>query len=584
MKKIFLKSLIDFGKILDMNKLKHCIIGANSKIVKALNLQSNFHMVSHNDIKFYDFSKFDMIWVFSWSTRSITSNLNIIESIPDKKIIFISSQAVMSMSVANQPYNYVNWKKICEDRVLSKAGEVIRIASVNEDQAKNYAEVYAHTNIMELQNYMLQKENVLSGEVIPLFNIKTIDKKNTILFNYRNRLIDYLRINKKFNYLHACFCMFFKVPSYGYSRDCQKLLANKVVIGYGAVGSYALKNRLKMTDKIFVNFEKNIILNNNGFKNTLIGRGKSGLAKLMHGVSTEAYGGLYVKKFVKFFPGLFYIPANVRSQKIRTIKFIGSKWQILCESPSGQQQVYYSNKLILAAGWLENTRLLSCLSECNSKLKFSDDESAFIGSVSVEEAIRSNLIQRSGLFIKHKFGKIVDTSIPCFIEARAIPSEIKLNTNYYDGKGYKIIKIITKFNLKKFNSVIFNKFGFMIYTKNSIELLATYLCEDSIECSVGNGIILSLSRKVLLTEKFLENLNGNIKKGFASYKPSKNVKPLDGIHVVGGSDILKQKRIADLIISKKLLVLGPPNKSKIDPFHTTKRLQESAYHKVMKFD
>ena len=101
------------------------IIGKNSNIIKSIadDLQGH-HIVSHREIDRINIAKYQHIFVFSWSHTDLNQNLILLEKLDLKKVIFVSTIAVMSLLKRNQWSRYPVDKAICEKKVLR---EVVKL-------------------------------------------------------------------------------------------------------------------------------------------------------------------------------------------------------------------------------------------------------------------------------------------------------------------------------------------------------------------------------------------------------------------------------------------------------------------------
>lgn len=562
--------------------MKHLIVGKNSRIVKFLQLPSNFEKISSIDLQFVDFDQYDHVWIFSWSNKCLNDNINLIRLIPIKKIIFVSSHSVHSNSIAKQPYNYVNWKIKCENLVKCGGGKILRIASIDFNIAKFYNNVFAHTKIEDLQNFMINFNSFDKSIIFELFDINISDKEKNYFLRSIIQLTNFLRTHKAINLLHASFFKLSKLYSYGYGRDSQYVLADKLIIGFGAIGSFALNNKITSKDIIIRSDSKNYKINSNGFYRMLIGKTKHGLSELWHGVETYKTDNNRVKKKVAIFPhrpkssfGKRFVEGTVDK-----ISYKKNKWEISVIKNDGNEFKYFSNKLILSAGWLENTRLLSALVSKKLEVKFSDDESMVIGSIALSEAIEHGLVKKVGPFLKNGTGIILDGQGKEFIEARISVITPKQDYDLYYMSTFSVIKqIILSLNFSKINSAFFNKFGWCIKSSKHLDLFLTILAPKSINCIFENGRLIRISKTSLL-KKVFKNLSFKLSRKFTTFKINQGRIIFDGLHVTGGYEFLKYEPLKTYLKNSTLFVLGPPNQNKENAFHTTKRLQLDARQKV----
>ena len=92
--------------------LKKLIIGTNSEIVRKIKAKiNNADYISHLDIFKTNLNIYKSIFVFSWSHNSLLDNVKLINQLPLKKVIFISTVSVLSLQKRSQWNSYPNNKK-----------------------------------------------------------------------------------------------------------------------------------------------------------------------------------------------------------------------------------------------------------------------------------------------------------------------------------------------------------------------------------------------------------------------------------------------------------------------------------------
>ena len=105
--------------------LKKLIIGTNSEIVRKIKAKiNNADYISHLDIFKTNLNIYKSIFVFSWSHNSLLDNVKLINQLPLKKVIFISTVSVLSLQKRSQWNSYPNNKKKIEKIVLNNRGSV----------------------------------------------------------------------------------------------------------------------------------------------------------------------------------------------------------------------------------------------------------------------------------------------------------------------------------------------------------------------------------------------------------------------------------------------------------------------------
>lgn len=561
--------------------MKHCVIGKNSRIVSQLTFKGSVDSYSCCEIMDIDWDKYDLVWLFSWFYTDLEKNIAHIKAIPASKLVFISSQSVSSVQIAPQPFRYVNDKLKCENITLTLGGRVCRLASVDFKTVEGNGELVAFTSLEKLQDFISHSKPETLGSITELYDIVDGNKH---IKNFRiERWIDKLRIFKPINLLHAFASRAFGLKSYGYSRDCQRVLANTAVVGHGAIAGYATQDFVTRKDLTFVSNRNDRILKSKGFRHQVIGLSKFGLGSRWHGVTTYIGNKDFVVKKVDriVFRSSRNIPVNLFKKHVTGISYTNNKFIIIAKNNNGSEAKFYCNKLILGAGWQENIRLLSSLLNGRLETKLTDDESAVIGTISIKEAIEFGLVEKNGPLISFKNGLVVEKG-KAFVEARLPMRSSKEYLNYYTSQFRIVLGLIKSLNVRKLNSAIFNKFGMGLALGNELDIFLTAVAKDSITYKADKGAEVECYRKRSI-ENSIEHFQAICREKFSSFKQKQNITTLDGLHVTGGADILKITTIKKLIDEGILVILGAPGPAKNDPFHTTTKLQKKARQEVEKF-
>ena len=127
-------------------------------------------------------------------------------------------------------------------------------------------------------------------------------------------------------------------------------------------------------------------------------------------------------------------------------------------------------------------------------------------------------------------------------------------------------KIILNFNFSRLNEAFFNKFGFG-FKVNRTDIIAQVLVQNCIVLTKENKLIRERSSK-----SFRANLSLLIHKKFLSFKDYKLKKSIDSQHIIGGSQILKDKKIKWFIAKNKIRIMGSPTNRTLNEFHHTHSL------------
>tara|TARA_B100001027_G_scaffold215828_1_gene190632 strand:+ start:483 stop:2120 length:1638 start_codon:yes stop_codon:yes gene_type:complete len=539
------------------------LIGANSTIVKKIqNNLNGFKKISHKNIKSYKSKDYEKIIIFSWSKSSLEENFKILENIDITKVIFISTTAVMSLKKRKQWNKYPNWKKEIEDYVLKNNGKVLRIGIFDKENAKGLYGYYPYTSSKRLSDYLNNIENINAG-IINCFDIKKGELSN--LKSYYAKFL---------NFVACCFpsLSIFQAPiealvkitgikSYGYTNDSNFFFSNKVLIGNGCLGSeYSKKYTV---DRIFTSHKKDIKLNKNGFKDTLVGYYKNGLAKFWHGVSIERNDGFLQKKVPIFVDRAFTLKRKINFH-ITKINFGENFCELEGINNLNEIKTFYAEKIVLGAGPIENTSLLNQFED--SKITFDDHELLFIGTISLEQAVKEEYVKKLGPFIFP--GKVAlgsNSGIRFLIDPRPY-NKIKFTENIYADSSLNIIKkLILKFSFSSLNEAFFNKFGIALKTYR-ISLNIQMVAEDCIEF-VGNEL-----KRDRINNNKIENIKIFFSKKIKSFIPEDS-HSFDGQHIIGGRQLVSNKKIIKLISSGKLEILGSPCDIRLTELHHTEILK-----------
>ena len=248
----------------------YLVVGKNSKIVKDIaKFLPKFEFVSHKNILSVDEKRYERIFVFSWSNLSQKDNKNLIGIFDCQKIIFISTIAVLACARRSQWANYPNWKLDIETQILNKGGKVIRIGIWDKAVLDGLSGVVPITTPESLIKSMYDSIHSTKQIFWP------IELQNGNLSGYRKYL------SKKLNHLSlicppkkifqapiALLIKTFLSKDYGYTHDCLAFFSDRILVGYGVLGSEiskALKSR-GLSHSVIVSKDDNLFLTQNGFK------------------------------------------------------------------------------------------------------------------------------------------------------------------------------------------------------------------------------------------------------------------------------------------------------------------------------
>ena len=534
--------------------MKILFIGKNSKVFNILQkffpLNSDIDAISHKEIYQVDLKKYDRIVVLSWSPV-FDENKRIFNFCINSPVILVSSIAVNSLQL-NDAVNYSLYpsdKYKLEKLYLAAGKMVLRLGQIS-DINKNFYPIV--TDAEMLINFIF--EGSYSNSVKTLCKINMQTKSN---FLSRTIYSGYLKI---FTILYLVLMKLLKSTNYGYTREAAKYFSPKIIIGNGLFASRYLDVNSKKNMLLISNNSVNKTLTNDGFKNTIISNSDRGLGAFWHGVTIKEDA----KGAFKYVPWAPYRPkynANINNE-IKQIYYCKQTkiWSVT--SLSGE--VFYCHKLILAAGWFTNCRLLLDLTDVDFA-SLSDHELAKVGTISYAELLDKGFIKKFGPIL---YGKKVYLSSKCSTEKFLLDFRPSLEGDelfYQDSTANIVIKLIKQFNIKRFNQAFYNKFGFGLLSKSFDIYLQT---------PIKNSIILSKNnvKKTRLSQDYWNILRQQVHDLFDSFQGIKPIKSLDTQHVVGGKNIIEDQFIRELLDLELLVILGSPTSYVLSAKHHSEEL------------
>lgn len=544
--------------------LKKLIIGTNSEIVRKIKTKiNNADYISHLDIFKTNLNIYKNIFVFSWSHNSLLDNVKLINQLPLKNVIFISTVSVLSLQKRSQWNSYPNNKKKIEKIVLNNGGSVLRLGIFDDLRKKHNYSVIPYTSYEQLINFLNQKE--YKNKIFDCFELYCTNKNLTFLENFFYEISIFfsnIKIIRKGCEAIAKYIL--KSLFYGYTADTLSFFCKNLQIGYGAIGSEHLKysnHRL-----VAVSYKKDKIISNNGFNQTYIGYDKTGLSKYWHGVYLEKTNYKFYKR-VPLIVNRKRIPKNSIEVHVNRLSYINKYFLSICKSKNNSVKIY-SLRIILAAGIFENIRLLqSLLNNKKFKINLNDHEWFNLGFINLEEAVNKKfIIKKWFLIFRDKLLVKKFNNLNLVIEFRPF-SDLHLENKsfkfYSHLKNNIFFKIIKNFNFLRLNEVFFNKFGFSLYT-NKIILSALINNKGSVTYDCFE------IKKKRLSKNILNKITNEVKSKFKTLVTLEKKETFDSQHINGGVKILDKLKINNLIKSKKIYIVGFPNQIKDNNFYPTK--------------
>ena len=554
---------------------KKLIVGKNSYLIKKLNLKfKNIDIVSHTDLDNINFNIYSVIFVFSYS-KKFKENILFLEKIPLNKVVYISTASVLSLIFRKQPFTYPNIKSKVEDYLLDKKKPIIcRLGYFPEFQPLPPNKIlYPHTGLVKLRNFLvnfnLEKKN---EKIINLFDVKK--SKSPYLQKYK--ILDFFEDIKYFYFLISCIKKFLKIHPYGYTRDHLKAFAKNLQIGYGVIGSGIYKKYKSKIDLVLHSGMPNIELGKNGFIKTIIGKEKIGLAKYWHGSYDKfIFNREYIKKVILL--NFFLLPSYKKF-----IKFNVESINTVNQSVnSGKFSIYYK-RLILAAGPFENLRILN---KKKINIKGSDHDNAYIGQISLKEALQKKFIRSFGFFII-RGNLFVNKNY--ILDFRPGYNVFKNNHYYkrnffliYKSKIMIILNSILNFDFERLNEAFFNKFGFAFKTKKIIACIQL-LRPNCISLFIKNHKYVLIKRKKILKNEIIR-LKSSLKNKFETIDIFKNPIFVDSQHVffdIKNNHFSKKNFDKN---KKSILIAGSPGEFNFGPLWHSIKLRNIAIGKLKRF-
>ena len=547
--------------------MRRCIIGANSSLVKSVRTKlPDWSYYSHAEISDIDFNSYELVFVFSWSFLNQGDNLRLLKRIPAKKIVFISTVAVFSIHLRPQWAKYPKWKFEAEKLVLAAGGKVVRFGICDKRLLEGHFGYVPFTSVDSIVDF-LNTEIFHLGKITNLFSlVGGGDSEHSIRTKF-------VRLAHNFSRYFPCSILFqlpfillariVRSPFYSYTADALIFFSENRMIGCGVLGSeYLAKNRLIGTE-VLVSPKSDVTLVDGGFQGTRLGHDGAGLKKFWHGVSIVHVDGQYMKK-VPFIINRSAPPSSAIEGAACSLTYDGVLFRTTIESEVDQLEVL-SLRLVLAAGPVSNCSLL----QDEESVVFSDHEVGLVGFIPAK-SIRY-FIRRVGPFC---FGRKVyrsngSSKLDFIIDFRPSVEDFSSRSDFYNDTTKNILsKIIFNFSFWRLNEAFFNKFGIGLYREKSM-VFAQILSKQCISLnSDGN-----LSRRRLSTSE-LNYVLDEIQGEFPDFERVAQVHTGDGIHLVGGANLLQKDWVQQAIVEDKLTILGSPTSEQLDSLHHTSHFVE----------
>ena len=556
-------------------KNRKIIIGKNSWVIKKIkNELKGFDFISHKEVKDTNLKIYDHIFLFSWS-KDKNDNKSLIKKLPKKKLIFISSIATYASLFRPQWNKYVNDKKYFED-ILIKDGSVILRLGIFQNKIKKHYKVIPYTSFQKLATFLneYKRTKCLIYDVYELKNANesnffykvSIDSLNKLSNIFTSVKLIRITIEVIVKYL-------FRSSTYGYTADALNSYHESIQIGFGAIGSKFYKAE-KKNSLVIVSGNNNIILNNNGFVGTLIGYMKIGLSSFWHGAFLVENNKGNIEKKVPLIVRRNKPPLGYKIGHVSSIYRYNNFYKITLDYGKNKNY-FFSKKLVLSAGAIENTRFLSQLSLTSKNQYFlSDQEWVIFGKISLKDAVNFKHIIKYGPFIFRKNLLHINKKLcsESLIEFRPI---IKNFNDMRDFKFYSdttsniLIKIFKRLSFERINEAFFNKLGFSFFT-DSILVIGQISTSKSISFSLPNNI-----KRKRVNIKIINDIKKLLQKKYSTFESFGLNTSFDSQHISSDYKLLKNKRLCELLKKKNLTVLGNSSNLGINKFYPTKYSSQS---------
>ena len=555
------------------------IVGANSRIVGAIKpLLKDFDFVSHKDICSIDFSRYKQVFIFSWSRKSLQSNIEAINQVPGHLLNFISSTAVLSLQKRQQFSSYPANKKLVEDMVLGRGGKVTRLGVWGEGvKLHKYFGCVPITTVTQLAEYLNSNRKLDTG-IVNLVSVERgqpslLTKLCKVLYKISSLLPNWL----VFQILLQGLPKILGVKSYGFTADANYFFNSEVLLGHGVLGGKYAKSTKSIERLVVASPFADTRLDVNGFKSTFVGLKNNGLAKYWHGVSIAKDNSSGVKKNIPVWVDRFRnISGAVIHGHVQEFFYrdIGPCIELaLVDSRKSFITYLYAEKLVLACGPLENVRLLAKFSD-SKFTQLSDHELALLGHTYLEHAVKAKSIRKLGPFVC--LGRSLEfdfQNTKVLLDFRPFVQFNKNRLNKYNefylGTLPSILhKILADFSLHRINEAFFNKFGFSLATKK-VSVFAQVLYPECI--TYGETGVLSRKR---FSNDFWRSLAEHISDDVGEFHYQNAFTSIDSQHIVGAENYLREPSISKMLTSGALMIIGSPTDFRLSARHHTLDLSD----------
>jgi len=556
------------------------IIGENSSLVRKIRSELvDVDYVSHRKLDEIRFEHYEVVFIFSWDSLSLDGNIKLLKAVPASKLVFVSTTAIFALQRRPQWNRYPTDKHAVEQLVLADGGSVLRLGVTDPAHPKMINGAFPRTTydsvVRALNSWQPSSQRITNLFEIEIGGLCGWRAELCKGLGFLSRLLPPSRL---FQLVPQGVAKALGFKSYGYTDDANSFFSEELLIGYGALGSYYDRSSKAKTAKVLVSGRPDERLNGNGFRGTLVGHGNIGLARLWHGVQTNpVIGDANLAK--KIVPLWVHRPQPPRTRSViahaHSLSLEHGVWNVAATPPVGPDIQLFARRLVLAAGPIENARLMQSIAD--TSCTFSDHEIGMIGTCSLRTALQMRGIRKAyPLLLRSHSWRSDLNGHTSLIEFRPlVPEKHATGTNaafYLDSTSRLVVKVLRSLSLHRLNEAFFNKYGVGF---------ATTRCSVFLQVLVPNAIHLvpMASGQQVLTRRRLGDEDWRaIVSAAQQLIPDlvaiESVGTVDGQHILGGAEIRQHPLIERLCDQGLLRILGSPTTAKLDALHHTRGLQE----------
>ena len=558
-----------------MDQKKSLIIGKNSRIVREISeFLDGFDLISHTEIRQTNMDIYNKIYLFSWSHGEFKENTEMIKNLDLSKVCFISSIAVLALLKRRQWAQYPNAKAQIEKIVLDSGGQVIRIGIWGDAEAKKVGGFIPLTTsrilVKTLQASRNSNEKVFHAFELTEFASKGWQKFLEGLFGF---ISDMVPGHTAFQLPLAVSARLFKLKRYNYTRDCLHYFQQRVLIGYGAIGSAISKEAKKNNVGLQVVVSPNVnqLWSKNGFVNTMIGYDQIGLSGYWHGVSIEDDLVHGPRKKVPIIVKRPKPPLGTIKLHVDELIFGKSHIMLVNHHEYLSSVGIWTNQVHLAGGIYQNLSLLmKHISMPATRL--SDHELVNLGTIDKKELLKKYFIKKIGFFV---FGRKVDEveiNLRCILlDFR--PSAKKRRGSFnndliYSNRTVKIIaELLKNFSLSTINQAVFNKFGFALDLTEKFDVYAQIECDQCITIDSYGKI-----KRSRIEAKELTLIQHHLCSRYSTFHALSSPSSVDAIHLYGRLEVFDTNLEPYIKNNSLTIYCQAPEGERLGGRHHTRRL------------